>query len=232
MEEHMNIFKKFVITIPVKTPLSFGHNDNIFIESIDFNERRRNGIKINANTFIKLSKLDTAKNKVIANTEISFWDLDHTKDFVYNNFISQFTILTAIIEATGGSIEEYEKFVLDVVDSLDSNGDIEILLKKKKEAAALQSALIEGFKAQIQGKIGKKDLLFKCKMISNKKGYLQPADDIQWILPMDSEQELPKVASRERTIYEKSKTENSKAKPDATGNAPEINVASNSLDSI
>jgi len=231
MGEHMNIFKEFVITIPVKTPLEFGHNDNIFIESIDFNERRRNGIKINANTFIKLSKSDTTKNKVIANTEISFWDLDHTKDFVYNNFISQFTILTAIVEATGGNIEEYEEFVLNVADSL-GNDDIEVLLKKKKEAAALQTALIDGFKNQMQGKIGNKELLLKCKMTSNKKGYLQPADDVQWILPMDSEQELPKITSREKTVYEKSKTENSKAKPDSTGSAPEVNVTSNSLDSI
>jgi hypothetical protein len=71
-------------------------------------------------------------------------------------------------------------------------------------------------------------------MVSNKNGYMQPANDIMWILPMDSDQELPVITSREKSIYQKSLKTDNKAKPDSTGNPPtqEKTVSANSLASI
>jgi len=229
----MNIFKDFVLSRPVKTPLDFGFNTNVFVESIDFGERKRNGIKINANTFIKLTKIKPETGDVLASTEISFWDLDPSKDFVYDNFISQFSILSGLIDALGGSIEEYETAVLGVVEGED---DQEMLswLKKPANAKAAQAALIAGFQKQVQDKIGDNTKLLKCKMVTNKNGYIQPANNIAWILPMDSEEELPMITSREKAIYEKGLKAERKAKPDTTGTAPkeEKKVSSNSLASI
>ena len=228
-----NIFKNFINSRSVKTPLDFGHNKNVFIESIDFNERKRNGIKIKANTFIRLTKIDPDTKKSLASTELSFWDLDPTKDFVYDNFISQFSILTGIIDALGGDIEAYESKVLDVVEGDDDSSMLQ-WLKNNTNAKAAQAVLVTGFKEQVEDKIGDRTKLLKCKMVSNKAGYLQPATDIMWILPMDSEEELPIITAREKAVYEKSLSADKKAKPDSTGNAPaaEKVVSANSLASI
>jgi len=230
-----NIFKDFVLARPVKTPLDFGHNENVYIEAIDFGDRKRNGIKIKANTFIRLTKIDPETKNVLASTEINFWDLDPTKDFVYDNFISQFSILSGIIDALGGDVEVYESKVLDAVEG-DDDASMLQWLKKAANAKSAQAALIAGFKEQIEDKIGDDTKLLKCKMVSNKNGYLQPAADIMWILPLDSPEELPPITSREEAIYKKGLKAERKAKPDSTGNAPEAKtekkVASNSLASI
>lgn len=231
-----NIFKEFVLARPVKTPLDFGHNKNIVIESIDFGERKKKGITIKANTFIKLTKINPEDKAVVANTEISFWDLDPSKDFVYDNFISQFSILCGIIDAIEGDVESYEAGVLEVVKG---ENDTEMLsfLRKPANAKAAQTALIKGFKKQIGNKIGLNSILLKCKMISNKSGYLQPANDMMWILPMDSEEGLPAMSSRENRVYQKALKTDKKATPDTTGTAPgkklpEAQISASSLASI
>ena len=233
-----NIFKDFVLARPVKTPLDFGYNDNIVIESIDFGVRKRKGIVVKANTFIKLTKLNVKDRSVIANTEINFWNLDPTKDFVYDNFISQFSILCGIIDALKGDVETYETGVLDVIEG-ESDSEMLTFLKKPANAKLAQEALIEGFKTQIQSKIGLNSDLLKCKMISNKSGYLQPANDIMWILAMDDSEKLPSITSREKRVYTKALQADKKAKPDNTGEAPvtdekatEMKVSSSGLDSI
>ncbi len=234
----MNIFREFVLARPVKTPLDFGHNDNIIIESIDFNDRKKKGITINANTFIKLTKINAEDKSILANTEINFWNLDPTKDFVYDNFISQFSILCGIVDAVGGDVVVYETDVLTVVEG-ETDAEMLAFLKKPKNAKAAQAALVDGFKTQVDGKIGLDSKLLKCKMMSNKGGYLQPANDIMWILAMDSEENLPAMSSREIRIYKKAlEADNKKGTPDATGKAPggvklpEAPVSNSSLASI
>jgi len=230
-----NIFKDFVLARPVKTPLDFGHNENIVIEKINFDDKKRNGIRIKANTFITLSKLNTKDKSVIASTEINFWDLDPTRDFVYDNFITEFSILSGIIDALGGDLAKYDESVLEVVQGDDDQAML-AFLKKPANAKAAQAILSSAFKEQIDGKIGLDSKLLKCKMVSNKNGYLLPANDIMWILPMDSTENLPKMTSREKAVYTKGLTAERKAKPDTTGTAPktgEQKVANSSgLDSI
>ena len=234
-----NIFKDFVLARPVKTPLDFGHNENIKIESIDFKERKKKGIKIKANTFIKLTKINPKDESIVANTEINFWDLDPTKDFIYDNFISQFSVLCGVIDALGGDVDAYETEVLDVVKG-DNDSEMLSFLKKPVNAKAVQDILSDAFEKQVTGKYGLKGPSLKCKMISNKSGYLQPANDIMWILSMNSGEKLPSITAREKRVYDKAlKSDNKKAKPDTPGNAPttektpEAKVTnSSSLDSI
>ncbi len=230
----MNIFEEFVKSAPVKTPLDFGHNENIIIESIDFGKRKRKGITIKANTFIKLTKIDPKTKKVLANTEISFWDLDPTKDFAKDNFMSQFSILAGIVAALGGDTEKFEGDIMEVLEDSDDDYIVKFL-KNATNAKKLQSTMQEAFKAQVADKIGIDSTLLKCKMVSNKAGYLEPANDISWILPMDSDEELPRMNSRELAVRKKALAGDNKVEPDKTGKAPEKKekkVAANSLDSL
>jgi len=218
-----NIFKDFVLSRPVKTPLDFGHNTNIVIEEVDFTQRKKKGIVVKANTFIRLTKVDENRSP-IASTEINFWDLDPTKDFVYENFISQFSVLCGIVDAIGGDSEKYESDVLGVVEGNDDNEMLKFL-KNATNAKVAQDGLVSAFQEQINGKIGLNSTLLKCKMVSNKSGFLQPANDIMWILPMDSSEELPAVLPKEIRAYEKALKSDSKSTPDATGNAPSNEVS-------
>jgi len=219
-----NIFRDFVLSRPVKTALDFGHNQNIVIEAIDFEERKKKGIIITANTFIKLTKVNPDDRSVLANTEINFWNLDPTKDFIYDNFISQFSILSGIIDAVGGNVTAYEDEVLSVVDGSNDN-EISAFLKKSNNSKAAQAILASGFETQVKDKIGLNSKLLQCKMIANKSGFLQPANDMMWILPMDSDQHLAPVTVRELRAYKKAlETDNKKAIPDTTGAAPTTNT--------
>lgn len=232
----MSIFKDFVLSRPVKTPLDFGHNTNIVIEEVDYEVRKKKGIAIKANTFIKLTKVDKDRN-AIASTEINFWDLDSTKDFIYDNFISQFSVLCGIVDAVGGDSAAYEEAVLGVVEG-DDDAAMTKFLKNANNAKAAQSILSDAFKSQVDGKTGLKSTLLKCKMISNKSGFLQPANDMMWILPMDSTEELPPVSPKEIRAYEKALKSDGKSTPDATGTAPtgealpEKTISASSLASI
>ncbi len=228
-----NIFKQFILARPVKTPLDFGHNDNVYIETIDFEVREKKGIKIKANTFIRLTKIEPDTKKALASTEINFWNLDPSKDFVYDNFISQFSILSGIIDAVDGDVEKYEDYVLEVVEGEDDSATL-TLLKKPENSKIAQKALVQGFKDQMISKIGDTNLLLKCKMISNKKGYLLPAADIMWMLPMKSTEKLPQMTSREKSVYKNSMTAETTAKPDTTGAAPsgEKKINATGLDGI
>jgi len=131
---------------------------------------------------------------------------------------------------------------LGVVEGNDDN-EMLTFLKKPANAKAAQTVLVQGFKTQMEGKTGLNSTLLKCKMISNKAGFLQPASDMMWILPMTSEESLPTLSSRETNTYKKALEEDSKkAKPDAAGKAPadkptgeklpESKVSANDLSSI
>lgn len=233
-----NIFKDFILARPVKTSLDFGFNQNVVIEAVDFSIRKKKGIAVNANTFIKLTRISPEDKVVLATTEINFWDLDPTKDFVYDNFISQFSILSGIIDAVGGDVAGYEEEVLGVVEGSNDN-EMLAFLKKSANAKLAQQVLADGFKKQIDGKIGLDSKLLKCKMVSNKSGFLQPANDMMWILAMDSTENLAPVSDRELKMYKKAlETDNKKATPDTTGTAPaagtlpENKVSASSLSSI
>jgi len=230
-----NIFKEFVQAAPVKTPLDFGNNENVVIESVDFEKRKRKGITIKANTFIKLTKINPETKKVLANTEISFWDLDPTKDFAKDNFITQFSVLAGIVIAIGGDVEQFESDVMEVLDD-SSDSYLTKFLKVPANAKKAQAALVDAFKTQVTGKTGLDSTLVKCKIVSNKSGYLEPAGDINWMLAMDSEESLPPLSSREKAIRKKAlESDNKKQEPDKTGKAPESGekkVAANSLDAL
>lgn len=226
-----NIFQEFVQARPIKTPLKFGHNENIVIESIDFGVRKKNGIKINANTFIKLSQVDPESRKVEATTEISFWDLDHTRDFVVNNLSTEFTVMAGIIAAVGGDVDAFEEAVEEALGD-----DYENEIRTAKGAKRIQSALIDTFKTTLGDKVGLDMPLLKCKLVSNKNGFLQPAPEVNWIVAMDDEEGLPVMTAQEIRVHAEAlkKDDTKKVAPDKTGEKPsgEAAVATDTLGMI
>ena len=232
-----NLFRQYVESKPVRASLSFGHNLNVIIGNVDFEERKGKDTTIRANTFITLQQVDPVTRDVKAKFEGSFWDIDPVSDMLVSGFNNQLTILTAIVSAVGGDVEEF------IGNYIDASGiEDGVVTKKntstKKEAKTVQDALQTAFKTAIDGKIGENCPLLKCKLVSNKKGFLEFGKEVDWILPMDSDEDLPEVTSKEREIYDaaQSETRPSQVEPDAVGSAPvpsgEAKVAPPTFDSI
>lgn len=209
----MNLFKELVLSAPVSARLQFGHNLNVIIAGVDTSEHKVKGIPVKANTFITLQQVNPETRKVVAQTEFNYWNLDHASDYVQSNFLEQFASLVSIITALGKSDEEYESKVLAVTGGVEP----EVMLKTKDGAKKLQDALQNTFYEMTKDSYGANCPLLKCKITSNKKGFLEVDKVVGWILPMDSEEKLPEVSNKE--IRQRTEAQNAPkiAKPDILG---------------
>ena len=180
---------------------------------------------MNANTFITLHQVDPVTRAVKARFEGSFWNFDPASDFVVRQFQDQFTVFTSILEALDADVFAFAEQFLDTsgVNGAVSKKD----LNTKPQAKKVQEALIEAFKQAVDGKIGENCPLLQCKLVSNKKSYLEFSKQEGWILPMDSEFSLPEVTKQEQEIYNNAQmdTKPSQVEPDKVGNAPESGEA-------
>lgn len=217
----MNLFKQLVQSAPVGNRLKFGYQDNIKLIKIDINERKNKGLVIKQNTYITLAQIDLKTQKIIAQSEGSYWNFDHTTDFVMQNFIDQFTSLVSLIEVTGGDVEKFEQEVLAFLPEKYDQPDEYI--KTKEGALAMQTALSNVSFAHLKDKVGDDSPLFKCKITVNKKGFFELGKVENWILLMDSEEKLATITPKERKNYRESlKADTDKpVEPDAVGKVKE-----------
>jgi len=215
----MGLFRELVESAPVGNRLPFGIVENVRIIKVDTAERKRDGIGTKQNTFITIAKVDPKTNKIVAQSEGSFWNLDPTSEYVMSNFVNQFTSLLAIAVAYGESDEQFDD---DVVGVCPPDTDIEDYIRTKEGAKALQKSLADAVEKYIVPHIGLESKLLKCKSTVNKKGYYELGVESNWILPMDSEEKLATVTPIERAIHRKALAEikvngKAKAKPDKVG---------------
>lgn len=216
-----NLFRQYVESKPVRASLAFGHNMNVVIASVDFEERKGKEAAIKANTFITFNQVDPVTRAVKAKFESSFWNLDPASDFVLSNYDDQLTTLVAIVEALGSDVAEFLTTFSEIA-GLDDLVMTKQFLSTKKNCKAVQDGFQAAFKAAVEGKIGDACPLLQCKLVSNKKGFLEMGKELGWILPMDSEELLPAVTQQEQAIYTKAQSEEkpTQAEPDAVGDAP------------
>jgi hypothetical protein len=211
----MNLFKELVITAPVSNRLQFGFNENVIISKIDTTVRKVKGLPIKANTFITLSQINPETRKVVAQNEFNFWNLDSTTDFVVGNFLEQWTALLSIVDALGKDIVAYETAVFSAI----GDNDIEVYAKTKDGAKVLQDALQDSFYELVKDSIGDACPLLKCKLVVNKKGYLEISKVSGWVLAMTDAKALPEMTATEKRIRAEAlaATPEKKVNPDAPG---------------
>lgn len=229
-----NLFRQYIESKPVRASLVFGHNYNIIVASVDYEERKGKEAAIRANTFITLHQVDPITREVKARFEGSFWDLDPASDFVMLNYDDQFSTMVCLVDAVGGDLEQ---FVSDFIDAAGIEDGVITRqhLSTKKGAKVIQDALRDAFKTALEGKIGDACPLLQCKMVSNKKGFLEFGKEANWIIPMNSDLKLPAVTAKEKEVYEAAQNEPkpTQAEPDKVGEAPgEKKVSSPAFDSI
>ena len=220
-----NLFREIVNTTPVSKRLQFGYNENVKIESIDYNVRKAKGMPLNTNTYIRLSQVDE-ENQIIATTELNFWNLDPTKGTAEDDFINEFTIMCGLIDAIGKSIEEFDDAVMSELEESFSGKELSEIVTTKKGCESAIKTLQKHFKAFTEEFVGiDKSPLFKCKLVVNKNGFLQFPREIDWILPMDSTIDLPSITKYEQRIRQESLSSDStrKAKAEKPGTPPSLN---------
>ncbi len=213
----MKLFTELVLTAPIRARLQFGINENVILEKVDFNERKNKGLTLKMHTFITLVQID-AERKVVARSEGNFFNLDHTSDYVYQNFMDEFTCQAAIVDAIGGDLEAFDEAVTEVF----GDESVEAFLKTKQGSVAAQEALADSFMESISGRMGDDSPILACKMVSNKAGWLEFPKEMGWIVPQGLKAELPEITSFEKKRYQEGLAAKSKdkAKPDGVGSAP------------
>lgn len=217
-----NLFRQYISTKPVRVPLDFGHNENIIISKISTEERKSKDVVLNVNTFITLSKVEPDTRKSVAAFESNFWNLDPTKDDIVRQINDQFTIMAGMIMAVGGDAEKFDEDSLDV-PGFEEDMTLADFVKNKTNAKKVQDSLQEAFLEQMKDKIGDNCPLLKCKLVSNKKGFLNFSREINWIVPMEDADSIAKVTDTEKKVYEESQkdTSDKQEKPDETGEKPD-----------
>jgi hypothetical protein len=222
----MSTYRNYINSRPVRAFLSFGYNENVILESVDFEQRMNKETPIDVHLFYRISKVNPVTKKVIAGNEFSCWNWDNTSDFLSSNVTEEITILSGLLSALGLDAEGFgsdvEEFVNNTLVEAGQEDIYKYLKKSDANCKTIQNKLIELFKEYLGDNFGKNSPLMKCRLISNNKGYLNPAPEANWILPMDSDEELSEITGREQEIYNKSLTSDEKKQiqPDKTGNSP------------
>lgn len=212
----MGLFREIIETAPVANSLQFGHNFNIVLKNFEKGDRLHEGMPTTKNSFMQFAEIDPDTKVVKAATEVFFWDITPNK-YALSNFIDQYNCFLNIIEAYEGDVSSF-------TDELDKKIDVdnlEKLLSKKDTAKSTQKALIDIFANHISKHVGLNGALLKCKLAVNDRGYFQPGTESNWILPMDSKEELAAINRKDRqnknkaAVYTAKKT-GKRIKPDDT----------------
>ncbi len=215
----MSLFREIVETAPITNTLEFGYNHNLVIKNVDIGQRLRKGIPVSQNTFITYSKVNPETREVLAETELSYWNLKPGK-WAEDNFIDQYNSLLAVVKAVGADAEKF----MDSIDSELDTENIDKLVKDKKSCTEAQETLSKIFYDSVKDHVGLQSTLLKGKFVMNESGFFVTLSSPNWICKDVDTETLDKitqweVTTRDKAIAAKAKAPTS-AKPDNAGKLP------------
>ena len=212
--EPVNFLRKLLSSISHKTGLSFGINENCRLVKVDNTERKREGEVIKKNTFLTFAQFNS-ENKIIAQTEFSYFNLDPASEYTYENLVVQLSQLINLAKVVTG-----EDQTIDPVSSFKSEAELAKALKDSKGCKAIQNEMYEQFEAIVADYIGNESPLLRMKVITDKSGkYLQLPKDSIFVESMDTPASL-KITAFEYKQQQKS-LEAPTATADSVGKVPE-----------
>ena len=173
-----------------KADIGYGIHPNCVITKVTNEERKsRDGEKIRRNCFTTISQMKDGA--IIAEKEISWFNLDSTSEYVYANFYNQLEQLTAIVDVYLDG--KKDKWMEGIADLLEEN-DVEVddwadesaeavndlkeslteVLKDKSACAEILEGIGELYVKLIGKKVGKDSQPVRFKVTFDTKGkYLQ-----------------------------------------------------------
>lgn len=151
---------------PIKTPLSFGLNDNVRLTAISNETRDREGEILLRNTYLTFTQFDK-ENKQLAQTEFSFYNLDPTKETLITDLATQINQLTNIAQIFD------EDAILDPTAAYEDLEDLQKALKDDKGCKKIINELYNQFEKVVSKKVGNEGPLMRLKVVVNKNNYPQ-----------------------------------------------------------
>lgn len=215
---NMSLFLEFLKRKPVKASLVFGHNDNIIVKSISTTPKHKEAL-----IDITLSQIDPITKEVKATFTGSLWKLDYTSEYAERNFTDMYSILSGLLIALKDDSSELLGKLDEVLDSVETIKDA---VSTKNNVKLIHEIITNVFDDVDVSKYT--DVLCKCKITTNTKGFLEFSKEENWIVSLASGMELPEVTSIEKERYNKAlaKPKETHAQPDnASAGAGEKKVA-------
>lgn len=200
--------------------LQFGHNLNLIISKVDIEVRRIDGLPTSQNTFITIDQVDPAnRKKITASQEVSFFNIDPERaEYAQRNFEEQYACLSGIIKAAidEDAVLDFEDLYYDDLEGefgLDVDVNQKFLCDKKgKNSKIVVRFLQEAFLETIKDNLGDRCPLLKANFTANKKGFINPARELTWIVPMEGDFKLTRVGKKALADYEAAVEDRSKSR--------------------
>lgn len=162
-----------------KADIGFGIHDNCVILEVS-NEGRKNkdNQPIKRNSYTKFGQLDTDGN-VVAEREISWFNLDHANEYVYDNFFTQLDQMTSIVDVFVDSSKK-DLWALGFASILEeeevdeTEEDLKEALTDKETCANILTALSDLYVEILTDHVGPESKKVRFKIVYEKSGkYLQ-----------------------------------------------------------
>lgn len=228
----MSSLLKDLLSNARKADIGYGIHTNCVITKVSNEDRKtKDGEKIRRNCYTTFSQLND-DGAVVAEKEVSWFNLDHSSEYVYSNFYNQFEQLTAIVDVfvTG----KKDKWANGIQKILEENG-VEVgdwdaedpasvascieaiteALGDKDSCSGILEGMSELYIDLIGEKVGKDSRPVRFKVVYDNKGkYLQQPKFDAFVESMEVEEEDSRLRLTKNDEENRQKSLNlSKPKP-------------------
>lgn len=214
-----------------KADIGYGVHENCVVLEIS-NDKRKNkdGVVIKRNCFTKIGKLNDSK-EVVAEKEISWFDIDSTSEYAYDNFFSQIEQMTAIVDAIRDPETDGKDLWGLAFDAILENEGIELsvdglkgALKEKKKTASLMEAIGDLYVELLEPLVGPESPAIRFKVVYDNNGkYLQQPRYGEFVESMEIDAVDSRLKMSKTELDYKAKADNITSAP-APSSKPKVNI--------
>lgn len=193
-----------------KSEIGFGIHENCIVTAVS-NEKRKNkdGKVLTRNCYTKIGKLND-EGKIVSEREVSYFNLDPSSEYVYDNFYTQLDQLTAIVDALVpvGKKDKWanaldaiaEEFEFEAETREELEAELKEVLTDKKVCAEYTTAVWNAYVEILADVVGKDSTPLRFKCVYDKSGkYLQQPKFDAFVEPMgvDAEESRLRISDTE-----------------------------------
>jgi len=214
-----------------KSDIGYGIHENCVVLEVSNDVRKnKDGVAMKRNCYTKIGQLDDS-NEIIAEKEVSWFSVDPTSEYAYDNFFSQLEQLTAIVDAVRPKDEDGKDLWDLAFDAILTEEEIEHsveglkeALKEKKKCNSLMQMLGDTYVEILSPLVGVKSPKIRFKVVYDNNGkYLQQPRYGEFVEPMDIDLSESKLKISKAEEEYKSKADNITSAP-AASSKPKVNI--------
>ena len=187
-----------------KAEIGYGIHEPVVILSVSNKVKKsKDGVALKRNNYTVFGQLDK-DGKVVAEKEISWFNIDPTTEYAYNNFFNQLDQMVGILDCYYKATEKKDVVAakIDAIfeeEEIESKEDLEEAIKDKKTCKSIMDALSAVYEELMEGNTGVDSQSLRLKLSFDSKGkYLQqpkfdPFTESTQVAPEDSRLKMSKT---------------------------------------